>query len=159
MPQGIEEPTMRTLFRRTSLALFSLLGLFLLAFGGLYASVTDLLWFHAAAVPHDALGAVRPLYFALMKLIGGASLGLALLGLYVTFGPLRRHAPGAAAAVAVAYAVPIVMAAYVAQSLAAKTGAPTSATIMIVLLAIDAAALIAHALSKEAEHGHRVLAA
>ena len=46
---------------------------FLIAFGFLYANVTDLLWFHAAAVPADALEKVRPLYFALMKLIVVAS--------------------------------------------------------------------------------------
>ena len=81
---------------RTSIALFALLGLFLIAFGALYATVSDMLFFHAAAVPEAARHDVKPLYLALMKLIGGASVGLGLLGLYVTFGPLRAGAIGAA---------------------------------------------------------------
>jgi hypothetical protein len=138
---------MRGLFRWTSIALFAALGLFLTAFGVLYASVSDLLWFHAAAVPIEAREAVRPIYFALMKLVGGASIGLGLLGLYVVFAPLRRGVPLAAAALAVCYAIPVVMAAVVAEILAAATGAPTSWHIMGVLLAIDAAAFLANLLS------------
>jgi hypothetical protein len=125
------------------MVLFALLGLFLIAFGFLYASVSDMLFFHAAAVPEAARHAVKPLYLALMKLIGGASIGLGLLGLYVTFGPLRAGARGAAAALAVGYAIPVLMAAYVAETLAKLTGAPTSWHIMGVLLAIIGLALLA----------------
>lgn len=124
-----------------SLALFALLGLFLIAFGGLYASVSDMLFFHAAAVPEAARHDVKPLYLALMKLIGGACIGLGLLGLYVTFGPLRAGARGAATALALAYAIPVLMAAYVAETLAKLTGAPTSWHIMGVLLGIAGLAL------------------
>ncbi|MBL8550116.1 MAG: hypothetical protein JNJ73_09015 [Hyphomonadaceae bacterium] len=138
--------------RLASLGLFGVLGVFMVAFGALYASVQSMLPFHAAAVPAHALGDVRPLYFALMKLIGGASAGLGLLGLYVTFGPLRRGAPGAATALFATYAVPIVMAAIVAEHLAAATGAPTSWHIMGVLMAINAAALGAHALARRTGH-------
>ncbi len=120
----------------TSIALFALLGLFLIAFGALYAGVNDMLFFHAAAVPEAARHDVTPLYLALMKLIGGASIGLGLLGLYVTFGPLRAGARGAAAALAVTFAIPVLMAAYVAETLATITGAPTSWHIMGVLLAV-----------------------
>lgn len=136
------------LFRWIGVALFAALGLFLIAFGVLYASVQNLLWFHAAAVPQDALEAVRPLYFALMKLVGGASIGLGVLGLYVTFVPLRRGVPLAAPMLAVAYAVPVLMAAVVAEILAAATGAPTSWRIMGILLAVDAAALLASLVSR-----------
>ena len=78
--------------------LFGVLGVFMVAFGALYASVQSMLPFHAAAVPAHALGDVRPLYFALMTLIGGASAALGVLSLYVIAVPLRRDAPGAATA-------------------------------------------------------------
>ncbi len=131
----------KAILMRTSIALFALLGLFLIAFGALYATVSDMLFFHAAAVPEAARHDVKPLYLALMKLIGGASVGLGLLGLYVTFGPLRAGAIGAAGALAVTYAIPVLMAAYVAETLAKITGAPTSWHIMGVLLAVTALAL------------------
>lgn len=127
-----------------SIALFGLLGLFFVAFGALYASVNDMLFFHAAAVPEAARHDVKPLYLALMKLIGGASVGLGLLGLYVTFRPLRAGARWAAGALALTYAIPVLMAAYVAETLAKITGAPTSWHIMGVLLGITGAALGAH---------------
>jgi hypothetical protein len=132
---------MRKILRITGIGLFAVLSLFLIAFGALYASVHDLLWFHAAAVPPSALEAVRPLYFALMKLIGGSSAGLGFLGLYVTFFPLRRGSMLAPIALAVAYSTAITMAAIVAEKLAATTGAPTSWHIMGVLLAMTAAGL------------------
>jgi uncharacterized membrane protein YhdT len=134
----------KTVLAWLGVALFAALGLFLIAFGVLYASVNDMLFFHAAAVPEAARHDVKPLYLALMKLIGGASIGLGLLGLYVTFGPLRTGARWAAGAVAVAYAVPIVMAAYVAETLAEITGAPTSWHIMGALLVVIGLALVAH---------------
>jgi hypothetical protein len=137
----------------TSTALFSAVGLFLLAFGALYASVQDLLWFHAAAVPDRALDDVRPLYFALMDLIGGASFALGMLGLYLTWGPLRAGARFAMTALSVCYAIPLVMAAIVAERLAHLTGAPTSWHIMGVLLAIVAAACITHALARSPRFG------
>ena len=138
---------MRKLFGRASVFLFAALAVFMIGFGALYASVNSLLWFHAAAVPEPALDAIRPLYFALMKLIGAASAGLGLLALYAALGPLRRGAPLAALMIAAALALPVVMAAYVAETLARETGAPTSWHIMGVLLAINALAFIAHSLS------------
>lgn len=135
---------LRSILGWASLALFTLLGLFLVAFGVLYASVTDMLFFHAAAVPEAVRHDVKPLYLALMKLIGGASVGLGVLGLYVTFGPLRRGVPLAAGALALTYAIPVLMAAYVAETLARLTGAPTSWHIMGILLAITASAYLAH---------------
>lgn len=139
---------MLTILSRMSLSLYAALGVFLIAFGALYASVDNLLWFHAAAVPSHALEAVRPLYFALMKLVGGASIGLGLLGLFVTFGPLRSRFPFAAATLSICYAVPVAMAAVVAEILAKATGAPTSWHIMGVLLAINLAAYIGRAASQ-----------
>lgn len=138
------------LMRWISLTLFSLVTLFLIAFGILYASVTDMLWFHAAAVPEAIRDQVRPLYFALMKLIGGSSGALGLLGVWIVLGPLRRGAHGAALALAIAYAIPLIMAAYVAETLAARTGAPTSWHIMGVLLALVAIALVTDALARRA---------
>lgn len=134
--------------RWISLTLFGLVTLFLIAFGVLYASVTSMLWFHAAAVPEAIRDEVRPLYFALMKLIGGASGALGLLGAWVVLVPLRRGEPMAAAALTIAYAVPLLGAAYVAETLAARTGAPTSWHIMGVLLALVVIAFVADALAR-----------
>ncbi len=132
---------MRTsILQWTSVALFMLLSLFLIAFGLLYANVNDMLFFHAAAVPEAARHEVKPLYLALMKLIGGSSAALGLLGAYMTLGPLRRGVPLAATALAVTYAIPVLTAAYVAETLAKLTGAPTSWHIMGVLLAVIALA-------------------
>ncbi len=136
---------MKRFARVAGLFLFALLGLFYAAFGTLYASVDDLLWFHAAAVPAHALEAVRPLYFALMKLIGGATIALGLLGLWVTASPLRRGVPFAGTALFVAYAIPLAMAAAVAEILARATGSPTSWHIMGALMAVNVLAFLAHA--------------
>jgi hypothetical protein len=155
-PREIKEPIVQTLMRRTSLVLFVLLSAFLVAFGILYASVDAMLWFHAAAVPEPAREDVRPLYLALMKLIGGACVGLGLLSLYVTLGPLRAGARGAALALVLTFAVPVLMAAYVAETLAKLTGAPTSWHIMGMLLAFAALALVAHAIGRR--NSSRILA-
>jgi hypothetical protein len=135
---------MRKSTRIASLVLFLALSLFLLLFGLLYATVREPLWFHAAAAPKEALDAARPLYFALMKLIGGASVALALITAYVALVPLRKGVDLAGRALFIAHAMPLMMAAYVAETLAAETGAPTSWHIMGALLAVDIAALAAH---------------
>jgi hypothetical protein len=127
---------------KLGVGLFAALAVFYLAFGALYASVQSMLWFHAGAVPEAVRPAVLPLYLGLMKLIGGASLGLGGLGLWAALGPVRRHEPNAELALAAAFALPCLIAAYVAEWLAAVTGSPTSWHIMGILLAIDAAALI-----------------
>ncbi|MEE2689926.1 MAG: hypothetical protein VX640_00165 [Pseudomonadota bacterium] len=144
---------MRTALRWISITLFLLLSAFLIAFGVLYATVQNLLWFHAAAVPPAALEDVRPLYFALMKLIGGSSAALGLLGAYVALAPLRMGARFAATTLAFTYAIPFVMAAIVAESLAAQTGAPTSWHIMGVLLGVTAVAYLAHIASRGPKGG------
>jgi hypothetical protein len=138
--------------RWASVALFGVLSAFLIAFGVLYATVHDMLWFHAAAVPEAVRDEVRPLYLALMKLIGGASAALGILGAWIVAGPLRRGADGAAAALAFVYAIPVLTAAYVAETLAAQTGAPTSWHIMGVLLALTAAGYLCDLLSRKALH-------
>lgn len=132
---------MKRLLHAIGIALFAALSLFYVAFGVLYASVQDLLFFHAAAVPGHALEAVRPLYFALMKLIGGAAAALGILGGYVAAFPIRRGDGGAAIALATAYALPLAMAAVVAELLAAATGSPTSWHIMGALMGVNLAAL------------------
>lgn len=136
---------MKPILRWTSIILFALLSAFLVWFGWLYASVEEPLWFHDAAVPDHAKEAVRPLYFALMTLVGGSSLGLGVLGLFVTLTSLRQGARGAGAVLAVAMAIPFVMAAITAEELAAATGAPTSWHIMGVLLLVTLIAYLAHA--------------
>jgi hypothetical protein len=130
-----------------------MLGAFLLWFGWFYATVDDMLWFHAAAVPEAARGDVRPLYFALMNLIGGSAASLGLLGVTATIGLLRRGDVKAAVALAVAYAIPFVMAGFTAEELAAATGAPTSWHIMGALTAATAVALITHVASCAGRRG------
>lgn len=138
---------MNTFLRWTSLVLFAALGAFLIWFGGVYATVDHLLWFHAAAVPEAARADVIPLYLALMNLIGGSSAGLGVLGLITTALFLRHGHPTAAFGVSLAYAIPFVAAAATAEELAAATGAPTSWRIMGALLAATALALLTHVLS------------
>jgi hypothetical protein len=138
---------MPSLLRRTSLALFALLSLFLIWFGVTYATVADMLSFHAAAVPEAVRGQMKPLYFALMTLIGGAATALGVLGLYVVAAPLRRRIPGAASALAATYAIAFTMAAITAEKLAAATGSPTSWHLMGIGLLVTFTALTAHTLS------------
>lgn len=133
---------MRKLLRPIGMALFAALSLFYVAFGVLYGSVQDLLWFHAAAVPAAAIDAVRPLYFALMKLIGAATIALGLLGAFVTVTTVRRNGKVAAPALFIVYAIPLFAAAFVAETLAARTGSPTSWHIMGALFAVDLLALV-----------------
>lgn len=132
---------MQTLLRRTGLALFGLVAVFFIWFGATYATVHDMLWFHEAAVPEAARDAVRPLYFALMTLIGGASVSLGVLSLYVIAMPLRRGIAGAGAFLVVANAIALGMAAITAEKLAAATGSPTSWHIMGVVFAVSAIAV------------------
>ena len=141
---------MKTALRWTSIILFTLLSAFLIWFGWLYASVEHPLWFHDAAVPEHAKEAVRPLYFALMNLIGGSSAALGLLGLFVTLTALRQGAKAAGSVLAIAFVIPVVMAAITAEELAAATGSPTSWHIMGALLFITLIAYLAHLGAKRA---------
>lgn len=120
-----------------SVALFALLSAFLMWFGWVYLTVSEPLWFHAAAVPENARAAVRPLYFALMNLIGGASLALGGLAFIVTLTGVRKREPWAAPALAGAFALVLIVAAVTAEDLARDAGAPTSWRIMGALLALD----------------------
>ena len=138
---------MKAFLRVSSLVLFALLSLFLIWFGWLYASVDDMLWFHAAAVPAAARGAVRPLYLALMNLIGGASFALGAASLYVVLMPMRRGVAWAATLLTSTFAMVFAMAAITAEELAALTGSPTSWHIMGALSAVACAAFLAHVLS------------
>jgi hypothetical protein len=143
---------MQTLLRRTSIALFGLVALFLIWFGVIYATVSDMLWFHEAAVPEAAREAVRPLYFALMNLIGGASAALGALSFYVIALPLRRGIPGAAAILVLVNAIALVMAAITAEELATTTGSPTSWHIMGIVLGTTVLAFVLHAASQQQRH-------
>ncbi|MBP6011693.1 MAG: hypothetical protein KBA31_05650 [Alphaproteobacteria bacterium] len=138
---------MQTYLQWTSIILFLAVSAFLVAFGLLYANVNDLLWFHAAAVPPDALEKVRPLYFALMKLVGGASIGLGMLGAYVIMGPMRQGTRGAATLVAITYWIAFGVAGYTAIRLNELTGAPVAWYNMAILSALTAAAYGAHAMA------------
>jgi hypothetical protein len=143
----------RSVFKLLGVILFMALSVFLMVFGELYASVRDILFFHAAAVPTHALEDVRPLYFALMTLIGGASFGLGLLGAYVTWLPIRRGVPHAASFLAAANAVALIMAAVTAEKLAHATGSPTSWHIMGILMAVNLMAWGGSAAAGRPRHG------
>ena len=142
---------MQTYLQWTSIILFLAVSAFLVAFGLLYANVNDLLWFHAAGVPPDALEEVRPLYFALMKLIGGASIGLGLLGGYVIMGPMRQGIRGAATLVAIAYWIAFGVAGFTAIRLNELTGAPVAWYNMAILSALTALAYGTHAMAPRRE--------
>lgn len=136
--------------RAIGVVLFLGLAAFLLWFGWVYATVEQMLWFHAAAVPEAAREAVAPLYFGLMRLVGSLALGLAVVCVWAALGPVRAGSRAGAAALALALSVPFLGAAVVAERLAAQTGAPTSWHIMGVLLAVDALALLACLLGRGA---------
>lgn len=142
---------MSAFLKWTGTGLLTLIGVFLVLFGILYASVSDYLPFHAAAVDPAALEPSKQLYIALMTLIGGASGALGLLGLYVTWGPVRRGAALAAICVSAAYIIAFLSAAVTAEKLAAKTGAPTSFHIMAILIAITLSGLVASVLGRKSE--------
>ena len=135
---------MQPALRGTSLVLFAAVSLFFIWFGVTYAGVKDMLWFHAAAIPETVRDQVKPLYFALMTLIGAASAALGVLGLYVVTVPLRAGVPGAAAILTITNTIAFAMAAVTAEKLAAATGSPTSWTFMGIGLAITLAAFLAH---------------
>ncbi len=139
---------MKHTLRGTSLVLFVALSLFFIWFGVTYAGVRDILSFHAAAVPEAVRDQVKPLYFALMTLIGAASAALGVLGLYVIAVPLRSGAPGAATVLVATNTIAFAMAAVTAEKLAVATGAPTSWTLMGIGLAVTLAAFLAHTGSK-----------
>lgn len=141
---GATESSMQTLLHRSSLALFGLVAVFFIWFGVTYASVSNMLWFHEATVPEAAREEVRPLYFALMNLIGGASIALGVVSLYVIALPLRRGMPGAASALVLVTVIAVGMAAVTAEKLAAATGAPVSWHLMGIVLSVAALALALH---------------
>lgn len=122
--------------RAIGMVLLALIGVFYLAFGALYSSVGDFLFFHKAALPSGAEAGFRPLYLGLMKLIGGASIALGGLGLWVLFAFRNDQRPGTILALGAAWTVPLIAAAYVAETLRTQTGAPTSWNLMGILLAI-----------------------
>jgi hypothetical protein len=139
---------MQRVLRWASLSLFSLVALFLIWFGVTYASVTDMLWFHAAAVPETARDDVRTLYLALMNLIGSASAALGLLSCYVIAVPLRRGADWAATALLLCNSIVFIMAGVTAEELAAATGSPTSWHIMGLLMIVSLTAYALNAASR-----------
>ena len=138
---------MQTLCRWASLVLFALVGGFLVWFGFTYATVQEMLWFHAAALPESARAAASPLYFALMTLIGAASAALGLLSLYVAAAHVRRRARGAASALVLVNAIVFGAAAITAEELAAATGSPTSWHIMGALMGVTLLAFFLHAIA------------
>lgn len=131
---------MRPALRTASLALFSLVALFLVWFGVVYLRAESMLWFHAAAIPERARADALPLYRALMNLIGGSSAGAGVLSLYLTWGPLRRGAFLADGVLLVVLVGVFTIAAVTAETLHAETCAPTSWHIMGVLIAASVAA-------------------
>lgn len=140
---------MKRLVKWLGPGLFAALSLFFLWFGFVYYTVREPLWFHAAAIPPAAAEAVRPIYFALMSLIGGSSFALGVLGLFTTATAIRKGSTIAAVAIAISFAIPLVAAAITAERLAHDTGAPTSWHLMGILLSIDVVALGASLLARK----------
>ena len=140
---------MRIVFRIVGVALFALMGAFFIAFGVLYASVDEMLPFHAAAVDEKHRAGALSLYIALMTLIGGASISLGGLGLFITIRDISRGRIVPSVAVSAAYAVSLLFAARTAVVLAEKTGAPTSWHIMGGLLFATVSALILVVISRK----------
>ena len=116
----------QSLLRRVGLGLYMAVTAALFAFGLLYVSVSDMLFFHAAAVPRTVHATILPLYLALMQLIGGASMAAALLGGYTLWWPMRRGVPHAQTAVTLAYLLALAVAGLTAEGLRAATGAPVA---------------------------------
>ncbi|MGX6647865.1 hypothetical protein ACWCOP_07980 [Maricaulaceae bacterium MS644] len=122
--------------------MLTVIGLFLVAFGALYATAQDYLPFHAAAVPEASREPARGLYVALMTLVGGASGMLGVLGLFMTWTSIRAGSTDAAVAVSASYTGAFLAAAVTAVRLAEHTGAPTSWHIMGGLTAVTATGLV-----------------
>lgn len=146
--------TFGQVLRWLGVVLYLALTAFIIFFGVLYTTVDGslwsapvikdhMLWFHAAAVPEAARPAILPLYTGLMKLVGTFALGLALFMGWAALGPVRAGSKPAAVVLAIALAIPVVGAAYVAERLRAETGAPTGWGIMGILLAVNVVALLA----------------
>lgn len=138
---------MKSALRNASIALFSLVALFLVWFGLTYLRAESMLWFHAAAIPERAREDALPLYRALMNLIGGSSAGLGVLCLYLIWAPLRRRARWAGSLLLIVLTGVFTVAAITAEELHAETGAPTSWRIMGVLIALSVLAFATHAAS------------
>jgi hypothetical protein len=138
---------MTNAWRWISIGLFLALSAFMLWFGYVYATVSDMLWFHAAAVPEPVRPQVKQLYFALMNLIGGASISFGVLTAYVALSPLRRGVRLAGTALTLTFVFAFGMAAITAEDLAKATGAPTSWHIMGGLMAAAIVAFVTHAIA------------
>ncbi len=134
--------------RWISMGLYIVLSVFIILFGALYATVQDFLPFHGAAIDERLHERVKPLYLALMTLIGSIALSLGGLGLIVTLGPVRHGALWAAAALTAVQSFAFVMAGITAVLLARRTGAPTGWENMAILTTITVVALITHLFSR-----------
>ena len=119
-----------------SMIMFTLVSVFLVLFGLLYANVPDMLFFHAQALPEVHREAVKPLYFALMKLVGGASIGLGILGGFAVWGPMRAGVPNCGFVVSVAYIIAFAVAGFTAIRLNELTGADVAWYNMAILSAM-----------------------
>jgi hypothetical protein len=127
---------------------FGAVSAFLIWFGIVYATAPDLLPFHAQAVPPEAREAVRPIYFALMKLVGGASAALGVLGAYIIFGVLPHRTPWAATWLSAANILAFATAGYTAIKLNADTGADVAWYNMAILSALTLMGLLCHTLAQ-----------
>ena len=128
--------------RWVGLVLIALISVFMFLFGLLYISTPNMLPFHAAAVPEGLRDDMLPLYLALMKLIGAPSMAIGLASFFLTFGYIRQGSGLVLGLVTAMLVGPILVAAYVAETLAAETGAPTSWHIMGILIATTVAGAI-----------------
>jgi hypothetical protein len=98
----------------------------------------------------SAREAVRALFFALMNLIGGASVALGVLSLYVIALPLRRGVPGAAAILVLVNAIAFFMAAVTAESLPPRPAHQPH--IMGFVFAVTCLAFLLHVVGQQRRH-------
>lgn len=118
------------------------LGLYIVVFGLIYATRTELMPHHGAALPEDVKVQVMPLYHALMRLAGGAIVSFGLLCLFVVHRLWRNGSKGALVVASVLLFGFFAWTAITAARLELAVGVSTHWQIMGVLATISLLALV-----------------
>lgn len=119
--------------RITGFILLAGLSVYATLFGLVYATRTEMMPHHSAALPEGVMTQIIPLYLTLMRLAGGAITVFGLLCLYVVFGPMRAGFKGASTAVSVLLTGFFAATGVTAARLETTAGSPTHWQIMAVL--------------------------
>ena len=113
-------------YSRCSLACHSLAALILVAFGVVYLSRSEFMPYHAAAMGSDWVsvdGGTQQVLLALMRALGGACLGVAVLVGTLLWGPFRRGERWATLAIPMAGLLLCATSLYAQLGVALKTAA------------------------------------